>query len=141
MIFSGKMKRTHPQQSQYRKPGHQLLLTLLLSCLMLQALIPHGYMPGNLAEGDGALIFCGLDLSQNADNQDDNNPDSHYQAESHNLCIFSSFAQSAVLSSVGTPDLYISALTNSFTGYDPPADLLIPHYSLPLTRAPPSIPC
>ncbi|OZG72441.1 hypothetical protein BTA51_15045 [Hahella sp. CCB-MM4] len=135
------MKGTPHQQNQFRKPGHQLLLTLLLSCLMLQALIPHGYMPGNLAAGDGALVFCGLDLSQNADNPDDNSQDSHYLAEKHNLCAFTSFAQSATLTSFEAPDLYISALTNSFTGYDPPSDLLTPHYILPLSRAPPVSPC
>jgi len=42
-------------------------LTVLIACFLLQSLIPKGYMPGNLAPGDGTgkntaaslLVFCG----------------------------------------------------------------------------------
>jgi len=136
------MKRTRrPQQTSLRYPKHQLLLTLLQSCLILQALIPHDYMPGSLADGEGALVFCGLDLSPDADDIGDSRPDSHDQAESHNHCVFTSFALSAILSSLEISNLYQSSITELLSGYDPPFGFLQPRYSLPLSRAPPVASC
>ncbi|WP_020408296.1 hypothetical protein [Hahella ganghwensis] len=132
------MKGTHQIQPQPRHLCHQLLLTLLLSCLMLQALIPHGYMPGDLAAGEGALVFCGLELNDDPDQVSPQDQDSHYQAESHNLCTFTTFAQSATLSIPDVSNLYTSAITTGYTGYDPPLGVLQPTYSLPPSRAPPA---
>lgn len=61
-----------------RSNPQRLLLWVLVFCLLLQASIPMGYMPGSLATLEGPLVFCGVSLDDALQWPDD--PAAEHQA-------------------------------------------------------------
>jgi hypothetical protein len=53
------MALTHFSSFTPKSQKTPLWMPFLLTCFLLQTLIPNGYMPGNLSSGQGALVFCG----------------------------------------------------------------------------------
>lgn len=139
--------------SEIKAGRRQIILSLLFSCVMFRALIPLGYMPGNVAAGQGLLIFCGLDsfadtrksdlFSSSPDSFDieqalyDNPHEQLYDAGHANLCVFSPFGQVAVVPTDFLNSSFMLLAREPYSGYDPPFQLTTRRYFQYSSRAPP----
>lgn len=113
----------------------RLPLWVLVYCLLLQASIPVGYMPGSLATLEGPLVFCGVSVGDALQWIDD--PAAEHQAKDRTLCVFSALSPPNAL-----PELD-AIQVRPYLAYKPeitPVTALrlhAPPYSLPGARAPP----
>jgi len=121
--------------------GHQhIMLTLLLACMLFKALIPQGYMPGDVGAGEGLLVFCGLDLLADSEEPNTDNPHEQIFNSNHiNLCLFSSLGN-VNFYYASSADILIELLALApFTGYDPPSHIRKPSFLQFGPRAPPTL--
>ena len=136
LVVLMKPNRIHTSVNSGRQ---HIMLSLLLACVMFKALIPQGYMPGNIGAGEGVLVFCGLDLLSDSENILPNTNDSHeqfYDSDHANLCLFSALGGVNVNVASLSKLFYLLAKT-PLAGYDPPLSIRKPRFIQTGPRAPP----